>query len=141
MSGNQHDLLENELIDCLVHHCVFGAAERTLLPPRTSRNGKKQNHSVLSAKDPYNGAYAHYSIVPAKQAAILPDSIHCTSGVVIPFALVAAVHALSNPVSGPAMLGVVTPAMDLPRPSLDAKRIGKTLLVYGGSSSVGNMAI
>lgn len=96
---------------------------------------------VLSAKDPSNGAYAHYSTVPTNQAAILPASIPYTSGVVIPVALVAAVHALSNTVSGSAMPGVVTPAMGLPLPSLDAKPVGKTLLVYGGSSSVGNMAI
>ena len=35
------------------------------------------------------------------------------------------------------MPGVSTPALGLPYPSLDAKPLKKTLIVYGGSSSVG----
>ncbi len=90
---------------------------------------------------PEDGAYAHYVIVHINQAAILPDNISFTDGVVVPFALVSAVHALSNKISGVAMPGVSTPALGLPFPSLEPSPIGKTLVVYGGSSSVGSMTI
>ena len=90
---------------------------------------------------PEDGAYANYVIVPVGQAAILPDNISFTDGVVVPFAFVSAVHALSNKISAVAMPGVSTPALGLPFPSLQSTPIGKTLLVYGGSSSVGSMTI
>lgn len=75
----------------------------------------------------------------ADKAAILPDEIPFTTGVVVPFALEAAVCVLSVQVPGPSMPGVLTPALGLPYPSLDPKPLGKTLVVYGGSSSVGSM--
>ena len=76
----------------------------------------------------------------ADKAAILPDSIPFTDGVVVPFALEAAVCALSLKVSGIAMPGVSTPALGLPYPSVNnVAPSGKVLVVYGGSSSVGSM--
>lgn len=58
----------------------------------------------------------------------------------VPFAVEAAVCALSVKEPGIAMPGVSTPALGLPYPSLDAMpSSGKTLVVYGGSSSVGSM--
>jgi NADPH:quinone reductase-like Zn-dependent oxidoreductase len=70
----------------------------------------------------------------------LPDNIPFTDGVVIPFALEAAVCALSLREPGTAMPGVSTPALGLPYPSLSASTpLGKTLLVYGGSASTGSM--
>ena len=59
----------------------------------------------------------------------------------VPFALEAAVCALSLKVPGVAMPGVPTPALGLPYPSLEhpVPSSGKTLVVYGGSSSVGSM--
>jgi NADPH:quinone reductase-like Zn-dependent oxidoreductase len=59
----------------------------------------------------------------------------------VPFALEAAVCALSLKVPGVAMPGVPTPALGLPYPSLQhpPPSSGKTLVVYGGSSSVGSM--
>lgn len=88
---------------------------------------------------PQDGAYAHYSVVPADKAAILPDGISFTDGVVVPFALEAAVCALSLKDEGVAMPGVPTPALGLPYPSLELTALGKTLVIYGGSSSVGSM--
>lgn len=89
---------------------------------------------------PQDGAYALYTTVPADKAAILPDSISFTDGVVVPFALEAAVCALSLKVPGVAMPGVSTPALGLPYPSLqNASSTGMTIVVYGGSSSVGSM--
>lgn len=58
----------------------------------------------------------------------------------VPFALEAAVCVLSLKEAGVAMPGVATPALDLPYPSLqDVPSSGKTLVIYGGSSSVGSM--
>lgn len=91
---------------------------------------------------PQDGAYALYSVVPANKAAILPGNISFTDGVVVPFALEAAVCTLSLKVPGVAMPGVSTPALGLPYPSLQSPASsGKTkaLIVYGGSSSVGSM--
>jgi NADPH:quinone reductase-like Zn-dependent oxidoreductase len=89
---------------------------------------------------PQDGAYALYTVIPADKAAILPDAISFTDGVVVPFALEAAVCALSLKVPGPAMPGVFTPALSLPYPSLQqVASTSKVLVVYGGSSSVGSM--
>jgi NADPH:quinone reductase-like Zn-dependent oxidoreductase len=40
---------------------------------------------------------------------------------------------------GVALPGVATPALGLPYPSLVATVLGKTLVVFGGSSSAGSM--
>jgi NADPH:quinone reductase-like Zn-dependent oxidoreductase len=52
----------------------------------------------------------------------------------------AAVCVLSVKEPGPCMPGVLTPALGLPYPSLDSvPSTGKSLVIYGGSSSVGSM--
>lgn len=95
--------------------------------------------SLVSGR-PQDGAFALYTVVPANKAAILPDTISFTDGVVVPFALEAAVCALSLKEPGVAMPGVSTPALGLPYPSLESTAMsGKILVVYGGSSSVGSM--
>ncbi|KAF2649699.1 GroES-like protein [Lophiostoma macrostomum CBS 122681] len=88
-----------------------------------------------------DGANALFTVVPADKAAILPDSISFTDGVVVPFALEAAVCALSLKEPGVALPGVSTPALALPYPSLEdpVPSLGKTLVVYGGSASTGAM--
>jgi NADPH:quinone reductase-like Zn-dependent oxidoreductase len=100
-------------------------------------------HAInLTSGRPQDGAFALYTVIPADKAAILPDEISFTNGVVVPFALEAAVCALSLKEPGVAMPGVATPALGLPYPSLHAvPSSGKTLVVYGGSSSVGSMTI
>lgn len=61
---------------------------------------------------------------------------------VVPFALEAAVCALSLKEPGVAMPGVSTPALGLPYPVLESTGpIGKALVVNGGSASVGSMVI
>lgn len=99
------------------------------------------SHGInLVSGRPQDGAYALYTVIPATKAAILPDKISFTDGVVVPFALEAAVCALSLKEPGVAMPGVATPALSLPYPSLEnVSSLGKTLVVYGGSSSVGSM--
>ncbi|KAJ5368778.1 Alcohol dehydrogenase superfamily zinc-type [Penicillium cataractarum] len=100
-------------------------------------------HAIsLTSGRPQDGAFALYTVIPADKAAVLPNEISFTDGVVVPFALEAAVCALSLKKSGVAMPGVATPALGLPYPSIrDVPSAGKTLVVYGGSSSVGSMAI
>ncbi len=88
---------------------------------------------------PDDGAFALYTVVQADKAAILPDAIPFTDAVVVPFALEAAVCTLSLKQPGAAMPGVATPALGLPYPSLEPASSDKTLIVYGGSSSVGSM--
>jgi NADPH:quinone reductase-like Zn-dependent oxidoreductase len=99
-------------------------------------------HAInLTSGRPQDGAFALYTVIPADKAAILPAEISFTDGVVVPFALEAAVCALSLKEPGIAMPGVATPALGIPYPSLhDVPYSGKTLIVYGGSSSVGSMA-
>lgn len=61
----------------------------------------------------------------------------------IPFALEAAVCALSLKNPGVALPGVSTPALGLPYPTLEdpVPSLNKTLVVWGGSSSAGSMTV
>ncbi|KAH8705158.1 putative quinone oxidoreductase [Talaromyces proteolyticus] len=107
---------------------------------RFKKGDRVLGHAInLVTGKPQDGAYALYTAVPADKAAILPDSIPFTQGVVAAFALEAAVCALSVKTPGIAMPGVPTPALGLPYPSLQSVSSNKTLIVYGGSSSVGSM--
>ncbi|KAH7139698.1 putative quinone oxidoreductase [Dactylonectria estremocensis] len=107
---------------------------------RFKKGDRVIGHAInLVSGRPQDAAFALFTVVPADKAAILPDSIPFKEGVVVPFALEAAVCALSIKTPGVAMPGVATPALDLPYPSLEPVSIGKTLIVYGGSSSVGSM--
>ncbi|KAL2831399.1 chaperonin 10-like protein [Aspergillus cavernicola] len=99
-------------------------------------------HAInLVSGRPEDGAFALYTVIPANKAAILPESIPFTDGVVVPFALEAAICTLCLETPGSAMPGVSTPALGLPYPTLQhpAPALNKTLIVYGGSSSVGSM--
>ncbi|EHK97627.1 GroES-like protein [Glarea lozoyensis ATCC 20868] len=108
---------------------------------RFKKGDRVIGHAInLVTGRPQDGAYALYTVIPADKAAILPGNVSFTDGVVVPFALEAAVCALSLKVPGPAMPGVFTPALALPYPSLQpAASTGKVLVVYGGSSAVGSM--
>ncbi|KAK9482631.1 chaperonin 10-like protein [Lipomyces starkeyi] len=108
---------------------------------RFKKGDRVIGHAInLVSGRPQDGAFALYTVIPANKAAILPDAIPFTEGVVVPFALEAAVCALSIKVPGVAIPGVSTPALGLPYPSpQDPVPSGKTLVLYGGSSSVGSM--
>ncbi|KAM0722098.1 hypothetical protein Q7P37_001539 [Cladosporium fusiforme] len=81
-----------------------------------------------------------YTTASASKSAILPDPIIFADGVVLPFALEAAVCALSPKEPGVAMPGVSTPALGLSYTFLDtAPRTGTTMVVLGASSFVGSM--
>ena len=90
---------------------------------------------------PSDGACALYTVVPANKAAKLPDHISFIDGVVVPFAIEAAVCALCITEPGACIPGVSTPALGLPYPTLQAPApsAGKTIVVYGASSSAGSM--
>ncbi|PLB44472.1 putative zinc-binding alcohol dehydrogenase domain-containing protein cipB [Aspergillus steynii IBT 23096] len=113
---------------------------------RFKKGDRVIGHTInLVTGRPQDGAFAHYSVVSVDKAAILPDNIPFTDGVVVPFALEAAVCALCLQEPGVAMPGVSTPALGLPYPSLKDTDTAlppgkKTLIIYGGSSSVGSMA-
>ncbi|RDL32340.1 Uncharacterized protein BP5553_08796 [Venustampulla echinocandica] len=109
---------------------------------RFKKGDRVIGHAInLASGRPQDGAFALYTVIPVDKAAILPDAISFTDGVVVPFALEAAVCVLSLKEPGVAMPGVATPALNLPYPSLEhpVPSLGKTLVVYGGSSSVGSM--
>ncbi|OJJ55808.1 hypothetical protein ASPSYDRAFT_92020 [Aspergillus sydowii CBS 593.65] len=109
---------------------------------RFKKGDRVIGHAInLVTGRPQDGAYALYTVIPATKAAILPDAISFTDGVVVPFAVETAVCALSLKEPGVAMPGVSTPALALPYPTLDTpvKPLGKTIVIYGGSSSVGSM--
>ncbi|RDW58517.1 hypothetical protein BP5796_12447 [Coleophoma crateriformis] len=110
---------------------------------RFKKGDRVIGHAInLVSGRPQDGAFAQYTVIPTEKAAILPDAISFADGVVVPFALEAAVCVLSLPEPGVAMPGVATPALGLPYPSLQSvPGSGKVLVVYGGSSSVGSMTI
>lgn len=100
------------------------------------------SHTInLVTGKPCDAAFAHYCVAPAKRTAVLPDAITFESGAVVPLALDAALSGLSVQIPGEAMPGVPIPTLGLPLPSLKATALGKSLLVYGGSSAVGLMTI
>ncbi|KAF2849516.1 GroES-like protein [Plenodomus tracheiphilus IPT5] len=89
-----------------------------------------------------DGAFQQYTILPVDKAAILPDNIPFTDGVVLPTGIATAVCGLSIKTAVEVMPGIKKPALGLPFPSVDpAAPIGKVLVVYGGSSSVGSATI
>ncbi|KAK9238612.1 chaperonin 10-like protein [Lipomyces kononenkoae] len=109
---------------------------------RFKKGDRVIGHAInLVTGRPQDGAFALYTAVPADKAAVLPDTISFTDGVVVPFAVEAAVCALSLKVPGEALPGISTPALGLPYPSLKdpVPSLSKTLVIYGGSSSVGSM--
>jgi NADPH:quinone reductase-like Zn-dependent oxidoreductase len=82
--------------------------------------------------EPGDGAFSLYSRIPAANAAILPDTIAYTQGVVLPLAIDTAAAGFYQ--EGYMGLGL---------PSLDSEpgSRGGVVVVYGGSSSVGCAAI
>jgi NADPH:quinone reductase-like Zn-dependent oxidoreductase len=91
------------------------------------------SHGVsLVTGDNRDGGFALYSSAPAGTTARLPDSISFTEGSVLPLAFDTAAVGLYS--TGEGFLG-------LPHPSTNPSSTGKTLVVWGGSSSVGALAI
>ncbi|KAF2725732.1 GroES-like protein [Polychaeton citri CBS 116435] len=78
------------------------------------------------------GGFNKYTVVPAAITAKVPSSIAYTDAATLPLAIETAAVGLYR--TEPGFLG-------LPYPSLSPKDLGKTILVWGGASSVGIQAI
>lgn len=84
----------------------------------------------LASHDPTDGAFQNYAKVNATITAKIPDSIQFNDAVVLPLAINTAAAGLFQ-----------EDYLGLPYPTIDPKSTGTTLLVWGGSSSVGTQAI
>ncbi|TKA21888.1 hypothetical protein B0A50_08624 [Salinomyces thailandicus] len=87
------------------------------------------NTTVLMSKEARNGGYQRNVALPAPLFAPLPDSLPYTQAAVLPVGMSTAAAALFNPDS-----------LGLPMPPTKAPN-SPTLMVWGGSSSVGLCAI
>jgi NADPH:quinone reductase-like Zn-dependent oxidoreductase len=87
--------------------------------------------SSKDINDPAQGGFQHYSLIRQNLACAIPSSISYESASVIPLGLATALAGLF----GTAQLGLQLPA-EPARPAT-----GKTLIVWGGSTSVGCNAI
>ena len=86
----------------------------------------------MASNDTKYGAFQLYSVASANTTAKLPDLVTFAEGAVLPVAFDTALVGLSAPASE---------GLGLPLPSLDPKSSGKTIVVWGGSSSVGALTI
>nr|POF18593.1 dehydrogenase orse [Quercus suber] len=99
------------------------------------RKGDRVNaHAInLMTSEPADGGFALYTSVPATTTAKIPPSVTYAEAAVLPLAV------------DTAAVGLYSPETDgffgLPYPSLTPVNIGKTLVVWGGSSSVGAVTI
>ncbi|OLN81339.1 Zinc-binding alcohol dehydrogenase domain-containing protein cipB 4 [Colletotrichum chlorophyti] len=84
----------------------------------------------LGVNDPAFGAYQLYPTLHASLVAPIPDDVDFVRASVLPLAITTVAVNLYHP-----------DHLGLPLPSLTPKPTGKTLLVWGGSSSVGATAI
>ena len=90
-------------------------------------------HAVGTDKDSNRaaeGAFQDYTVVLERMASPIPDTLSYQSACVLPLALSTAACGLFQ-----------TDQLALRHPSADAERTGETVLVWGGSTSVGSNAI
>ncbi|KAI7719536.1 oxidoreductase-like protein [Hortaea werneckii] len=87
----------------------------------------------LATGDPQDGGFQHFARVPSQTSAHLPASLTYAQGSVLPLAVDTALVGLCSPAAESKGLG-------LPLPSLNPSPANKTLVVWGGSSSVGALA-
>ncbi len=85
--------------------------------------------AILSGKNPDAG-FQHYSSVPAVLVAPIPDSMSFEDASVLPLSVSTAAAGLYEKF-----------LLALPHPSINPKSTGSTVLIWGGSSSVGSSAI
>ncbi|KAK3691606.1 hypothetical protein LTR37_018561 [Vermiconidia calcicola] len=88
---------------------------------------KKGDRVILHA--PNRGGFQLYTLTNTKATAILPSNISFQEGAVFPVAFNAALVGLSS-----------NGGLGLPLPSLEPEPSHKTIVVWGGSSSVGSFA-
>lgn len=86
----------------------------------------------LGTQKPQDGGFQLYTNILSAVAAKIPDSLSFTKAAVLPLAINTAGHGLYSTKEG---------FFGFPLPSLDPKPLGKTIVIWGGSSSVGALAI
>lgn len=115
---------------------VAGVCEEVDEDVQQFKKGERVAGRLIGVLSPdfRNGAYQKFSIVPAVTSAKIPDSVSFTEASVLPVAFDTTLVALcSPPAEG---LNLLLPTLqDEQRASDD------TLVIWGGSSSVGSMAI
>ena len=84
----------------------------------------------LSTQNPVNAAFQLYTTVPSYLAIRVPSGLALQKAVVLPLALATAAAGLY-----PENL------LDLPLPSTSPTKTGRSILMWGGSSSVGSCAV
>jgi NADPH:quinone reductase-like Zn-dependent oxidoreductase len=84
----------------------------------------------LVTNDSRNGGFQEYSLIKALVVAKIPSSISYTQAAVLPLSISTAAATLFQDTT-----------LALPLPSLSAQKTNKSVLVWGGSSSVGASAI
>ncbi|GAM87680.1 hypothetical protein ANO11243_057070 [Dothideomycetidae sp. 11243] len=85
--------------------------------------------NLLNGK-PEDAAFQLYSRCPAVTVAKIPDSLSFKDAAVLPLAI-----------STVSMALYLKEALALPYPSLSPKKSGKVILIWGGASAIGTMAI
>ena len=98
---------------------------------RAGLTGCRHGVSLVTG-DVNDGGFNLYSSVPAATTAHLPEKISFTQGSVLPLAFDTAAVGLYS--TGEGFLG-------LPKPQLKPKHSNKTIVVWGGSSSVGAFVV
>jgi len=102
---------------------------------RFKKGDRVAGHTIsLVTSQQADGAFQLYARIKAGKSAILPESVSFNEGAVLPLALdTAAVGLYSSREEGK--------GFGLSLPSLDPQSSGKTIVVWGGSSSVGALVI
>ncbi|MCJ1400369.1 hypothetical protein MMC11_003574 [Xylographa trunciseda] len=94
--------------------------------------GTDKKYNTLPQGGSAYGAYQNYVVLAANMASTIPSTLSYESAAVIPLGLSTAACGLFQKDQL---------ALQLPNPSGHAKPTGKTLIVWGGSTSVGSSAI
>ncbi|PLB44246.1 GroES-like protein [Aspergillus steynii IBT 23096] len=84
----------------------------------------------LKTFEPANGAFQLYPVSDERLTAVIPDSLSFAQAAVLPISISTATTGLYSPDN-----------LNLPLPSESPKPTGKTLLLWGGASSVGTVVI
>jgi NADPH:quinone reductase-like Zn-dependent oxidoreductase len=91
----------------------------------------RNSHTIgLGTQEPKHGGFQLYTVVPEILVCPIPDDLSFQRAVVLPLAISTAAAGLYQKTH-----------LGLPYPTLAPKKIGKTILVWGGGSSVGSTVI
>jgi NADPH:quinone reductase-like Zn-dependent oxidoreductase len=89
------------------------------------------SHAIgLGTQEPKHGGFQLYTVIPETLVCSIPDELSLKRAVVLPLAISTAAAGLYQKTH-----------LGLPYPTLARKKTGKSILVWGGSSSVGSAAI